>query len=115
MKKVLEGPRADFSWGHLSVDGVERATEVFGAAVWEANDRVVADPNLIVRITIEAVHRPIVPRSAWQSKVSGMRKVVDYLLPNGGIMYLTGSVVEGSGYCPRAEDWYLYNEWVSDP
>jgi hypothetical protein len=113
VKKVLEGPRADFSWGHLSVDSVERATEVFGAAVWEANDRVVADPNLMVRITIEAVHRPILPGSRWMSRVSGVPKIVDYITADGGIMYRVEG--DGSGFCPRAEDWCRDNIWYADP
>jgi hypothetical protein len=28
-----------------------------------------------------------------------------YLSPEG----------DGTGFCPRAEDWYRDNEWVSDP
>jgi hypothetical protein len=59
MKKVFESSRADMSWGHLSIDGVDE--EDFRDAIWEANDRVVSDPNLIVRITIETVPKPPAP------------------------------------------------------
>lgn len=112
MKNIFEGPRADFSWGHLSIDGIE--IEQFGKAVWDANDQVVANPNLLVRITVEAVFRPIAAGSRWKNKALGYPVVVDYLLPDGGLMYLSPEG-DGTGYCPRAEDWYLVNEWVSDP
>lgn len=114
MKKIFEGPRADFSWGHLSVDGVERATEVFGQAVWEASDRVVANPNLLVRITVETVHRPILPGSHWKSKARGLARVVDTIWLAGGCTYACPESAEILT-CPRDEDWYRDNEWVSDP
>jgi hypothetical protein len=59
MKKVFESARADMSWGHLSIEGVDE--EDFRDAIWEANDRVVSDPTLIVRITIETVPKPTAP------------------------------------------------------
>lgn len=113
MKRVFEGRRADVSWGHLSIEGVERATEAFGQAVWEANDAVVMDASLVVRITVEACPRPITPGSRWKSKVSGVPKIVDYLLPDGGLMYLQPEG-GGSGFCPRAEDWFRDNVWCSE-
>lgn len=115
MKKIFEGARADFSWGHLSVDGFERATEDFGKAVWDANDRVVVNPNLIVRITVETVMRPIVPGSTWKSKTRSTEFVVGTIDcdEDGGAVYYFAP--GGEPLCLHIRTWYRDNEWVSDP
>lgn len=114
--KIFQGRRADFSWGHLSIDDV--VPEGFGKAVWDANDQVVANPNLIVRITVEAVLRPIVPGSTWKSKRRGALRAVETIreYDEGGPDVFYGSP-EGGGihYGSDTHDWYHDNEWVSDP
>lgn len=112
MKKTFEGPRADCSWGHLSIDGVDE--EDFRDAIWDANDRVVANPNLLVRITIETVNRPIVPGSKWRSKSRGLARFVETIWLAGGCTYACPESADILT-CPRDEDWYRDNEWVSDP
>lgn len=116
--KVFQGRRADFSWGHLSVEGTEHATESFGKAVWDANDRVVANPNLIVQITVEAVLRPIVPGSTWKSKTRGVARVVECQYYNGDVndneVHFASPEGAGQHSCSLSS-WYHLNEWVSDP
>lgn len=114
MKKiVLEGRRADVSWGHLSVEGIEHATEAFGQSVWDANDAAVMDPNLIVRITIEAALRPIVAGSIWKDKADGRECVVLELGPRYGLIY---RLVSGCDHSVSLLDkWYSDFLWVSDP
>lgn len=106
MKKVvLEGRRADVSWGHLSVDGIEHATEIFGKAVWDTNDAAVMDPNLIVRITVEATWRPVVAGSIWKGKHDGLERVV--LAIEGGGLKLRArpmSSPSASAWCSRRAD-----------
>lgn len=113
MKKVvLEGRRADVSWGHLSVEGIEHATEVFGQAVWDANDAAVMDPNLIVRITIETALRPVVAGSIWKGRVDGLERVAHIVNRSG----ISGRLVNGNWEdYPLTDKWYSAMIWVSDP
>lgn len=114
MKKVvLEGRRADVSWGHLSVDGIEHATEIFGKAVWDTNDAAVMDPNLIVRITVEATWRPVVAGSIWKGKHDGLERVV-LAIEGGGLNYQR--VCDGTHHYATLDGvWYSDFIWVSDP
>lgn len=117
--KIFQGRRADFSWGHLSIEGTLHATESFGKAVWDANDQVVANPNLIVRITVEAVLRPVVPGSTWKSKRRGTQRVVSAILCGDGkpgtVVHYAGPEGNSIHYCYEIHEWYHDNEWVSDP
>lgn len=114
--KIFQGRRADFSWGHLSIEGIEHVTESFGKAVWDANDQVVANPNLLVRITVEAALRQIIPGSVWRRKeTSTARAVTAVEFDNEYTVHFQSLDTGAHHVCPSTRAWYRENEWVSDP
>lgn len=104
MRFVMEGKS-------LCVDsGVERA-ELVGA-IRDAILQAEPYPNLLVRITVETVNRPVLVKSEWRRRRTSLDLVeVIYLTPYDGVIFRD---LKGQELFLGLRDWYGTFEWISN-